>query len=289
MDGRKDLGNISMMKSLSYWYRPVWRRIWRIIQKPALKYVEFHLTDHCNLNCKGCGHFCPIADEWFAEVGDFAKDIKRLAYLFDNIMTIRLMGGEPLLHPKVNEFMAIARANLPNTTIRLATNGILLEKMQDDFWHACKEHGIVIDVTRYPILLKFDRIKELAIQKKVEMHISSEVGEFLSAMNSKGDSNPMAAMKRCRAKFYCPFLKDGKLYACAIPALAGYFNHTFKTAIPTEGGINIHDKKTNGWKIIDALEKPVSACYYCATECRSFAWGVSKKQKDEWVACKWVT
>lgn len=33
--------------------------------KPSLDYVEFHLADHCNLNCRGCGHFSPIADETF--------------------------------------------------------------------------------------------------------------------------------------------------------------------------------------------------------------------------------
>ena len=36
--------------------------------RPVLDYVEFHLTDHCNLNCAGCTHFAPYADKRFADI-----------------------------------------------------------------------------------------------------------------------------------------------------------------------------------------------------------------------------
>jgi hypothetical protein len=28
---------------------------------------ETHMVDHCNLDCWGCSHFSPLADEWFAD------------------------------------------------------------------------------------------------------------------------------------------------------------------------------------------------------------------------------
>ena len=43
-----------------------------------LPVLEVHLTDHCNLNCKGCSHFSNISDEFFLDKNDFERDLKEL-------------------------------------------------------------------------------------------------------------------------------------------------------------------------------------------------------------------
>jgi ABC-2 type transport system ATP-binding protein len=71
---------------------------------------EVHLVEHCNLNCKGCYHFSPLAKEEFLFLTEWEKDCKQLSTLFkDRIGHISLMGGEPLLHPDICEFMRITR------------------------------------------------------------------------------------------------------------------------------------------------------------------------------------
>jgi hypothetical protein len=61
-------------------------------------------VDHCNLNCKGCTAFSPVAEEKFMDVNMFERDCERLAELTGGkIELIDLLGGEPLLHPKINE------------------------------------------------------------------------------------------------------------------------------------------------------------------------------------------
>ncbi len=67
-------------------------------KKPILNYFEFHLNEHCNLSCVGCGHAANIASKEFADFNQYEKDLNRLSNLFDNIQRIRLMGGEPLLN-----------------------------------------------------------------------------------------------------------------------------------------------------------------------------------------------
>ena len=44
--------------------------------KPDLTYLEIHLLDHCNLNCKGYGHFAPIAGKHFADLSEYERDMK---------------------------------------------------------------------------------------------------------------------------------------------------------------------------------------------------------------------
>ena len=136
-----------------------------------LDYLELHLTDHCNLNCKGCSHFSPIATKWFAKLSDYRHDLERLSQLFFNIRKIRLLGGEPLLHPEVNAFIAATRQHFPLASVVLVTNGILLPTMDEDFWKCCQKNGVTIDMTIYPpVSKKRDVIRKLV--KKREYALS---------------------------------------------------------------------------------------------------------------------
>jgi len=74
-------------------------------RNPRLQRLVVHLTDHCNLNCKGCTHFSNIAKPAFADVEQFECEFKQLATIFSEITEIYLLGGEPLLHPRLTEFL----------------------------------------------------------------------------------------------------------------------------------------------------------------------------------------
>ena len=96
------------------------KRLLGLFRKPELSYLELHLTDHCNLNCKGCGHFSPLASPHYADFQQYEEDLRRLRQLFRNIRRIRLMGGEPLLRPEVlRKGMEIFKENT------ITTNGTL--------------------------------------------------------------------------------------------------------------------------------------------------------------------
>lgn len=36
--------------------------------KPQLSYIEYHVSNHCNLKCKGCGHYSNLADTEFGNL-----------------------------------------------------------------------------------------------------------------------------------------------------------------------------------------------------------------------------
>lgn len=109
----------------------------------SLLKFEVHLTDKCNLNCKGCMHFSCLCEETnLLDIHIYENDCKRISELtkgkIDNIL---LLGGEPLLHPNVKDFLIITRKYFPEISIPnrigiidLVTNGILLHKQSDDFW-----------------------------------------------------------------------------------------------------------------------------------------------------------
>ena len=97
-----------------------------------INYIETHIVEHCNLKCRGCSHFSGLAAPQFKNLNDFCTEFEALSRLTNkNIHTIRLMGGEPLLHPDVVEFCKITRNLFPNSEIVLVSNGILLEQLSD--------------------------------------------------------------------------------------------------------------------------------------------------------------
>lgn len=64
------------------------------VSLPELEYIEYHISWHCNLKCKGCGHLSNLCDEeLFGDLEKYIKDLSRLHQLVDNISVIRLMGG----------------------------------------------------------------------------------------------------------------------------------------------------------------------------------------------------
>jgi hypothetical protein len=273
-------------------YHSILRKVfvdpWNTLQgrftKPVLNYLELHLTDHCNLNCRGCGHFSPIADKWFASLDEHDRDMHRLSELLSTIRQIRLMGGEPLLHPEVASFLKSTRAWFPSADIRIVTNGLLLPKMPELFWGACATARIGIDVTVYPPFLRLaPKWRGIGRAKGVPMFMEyTEL--FYRFGNFSGDSNPESSFRSCRSKFYCPFLRQGKLYVCGGPALCQYPNKYFGTHIPSTYSIDLYEEGITGRKILAELDRPVNTCSYCCEHPSQFKWGVSNKSQEEWDA-----
>ncbi len=239
---------------------------------PDLRYIEYHLTDHCNLNCRGCGHFSPFAPETFANPDQFEIDISRLSKLFTNIFKIRLMGGEPLLHPEPESFMLIARKYFPQSDIRIVTNGTLLKAARSEFWKACRDANITIDISLYPPLQKLRHyFEKLCTSHHVRCNISP-VNDFLLFFNTKGSSLPEEAMSSCRSLFYCPFLHNSRLHVCAASVMARYYNERFGHQIDTDIGIDIFAHDISGEKILELLSMPVATCAFCQSNYQVVQW-----------------
>ena len=180
-----------------------------------------------------------MAEKEFADIKVFEKDFARLSELLNaKIDSIGLMGGEPLLHPQLKDFLYVARKYFPETTrIQLVTNGILLLKQTEDFWKACKDNGIIIVNTKYPIPLDFDKIKEVAKKHDVKFKYYRDSGEVLKTSNKtpldlKGKQDMNTNFIKCiHANNVC-FLTKGKLFTCTVAPNIKHFNKFFNKNIP---------------------------------------------------------
>jgi len=252
--------------------------------------VEVHVTEHCNLNCRGCNHFSSIAEEEYLDPEQFERDFRRLAELSKDYFTIKILGGEPLLHPRITEFCRIARKYFPSTSIQITTNGTLLTGQSNDFWQSCRENKITVSVSQYPIQLNRKAIKETARAHKVKLVFSGTTAEDRMCkipLDLSGSQDMKRSHRKCAISWgCCVTLRDGRLYTCCIAAHIRFFNEYFKQnlVVSDRDYADIH-KVGSKEEIIDFLEKPFPFCRYCITTDTKFAqrWGITKKEISEWI------
>jgi SynChlorMet cassette radical SAM/SPASM protein ScmF len=90
-----------------------------------LKSIYFYLTEGCNLRCRHCmvgAKFQTAAIRHPTLMPDLFHHILRQAKPL-GLFSIKLGGGEPLLHPRFGEFLEIVRSE--NIGLNVETNGVL--------------------------------------------------------------------------------------------------------------------------------------------------------------------
>lgn len=267
-----------------------------------IKYFEIHLTDHCNLNCYSCNHFSPLAKKTFLDIEEFKKDFKRMSELTaGHVDIISLMGGEPLLHPQINEFIQSARNYFPNSNIQVVTNAILLNNMDNNFWEVCSKNKIWLSCTEYPIKINWDEIREKAKKFNVTIYFLSNNGaneiqtytpcnkdnktSWYYPLDIEGKQNIEENFLNCKEANSCIHLRHGKLYTCCVAPNICHFNEHFNKNIPLNenDGIDIHKAK-NLREVLDFLAKPINFCKYCNVKKRKLdlPWQRSQKSIKEY-------
>lgn len=254
-------------------------------QKPVLYLLEYHVAEHCNMNCKSCFHFSNLVKE--AKFGDFKQytnDLKRLSTLFSNIKNIHLMGGEPLLNPELPQFIHATKDLFPKTTIHILTNGILIPKMSDVLIEAIQACNVQMRVSIYkPMISKKEQISYILTKYEIKHWVSDPYLHFAKYLNPDGNSNPKKAVASCPAS-RCTFLSSGQIARCALPFNINYFNQQFEKSIDmTADRIDIYDEALDGFKIKQLMLKPMVACRYCK-KVQWVPWEQSKKRDRSDVA-----
>ena len=244
----------------------------RMVPQPTLMHFDYPLVEHCNLNCKYCNHFSPLADKKNVDVKIYEKDIKRMAELFaSQIPHISLVGGEPLLHPELNDILTITRSYFPTSHIYLITNGILLPTKKEDFWSALNKNKITLEPTKYPLKIDWQEIEKTAAKYTVALKHQGSINKTEMQklpIDTTGLQNPVKNYyMTCYMPGSCTQLLNGKLYPCAIAENIHYFNKRFNQQIPISphNSIDIYDVQTKE-EILQFFTKPIPMCSYCDWE-----------------------
>lgn len=189
--------------------------------------LEYHLVDSCNLKCAGCSHYSSLIDEKIClSVETIISDLNKLKNkVGGNLKWLRLLGGEPLIHPQISECLTKIRELFPDTEIYIITNGLLLGKMKQEFYDACLNCNIEICVTNYGIIDLnpiINKLRKLGISVRYY-----GVGRTWHYQHIRLTEGRIDCLKNCIYKNICNNYRDGKIYLCPHIAYIDYFNKLF--------------------------------------------------------------
>ena len=208
--------------------------------KIKIRALEYHLVDHCNLNCAGCTHFSPIAKPRFASLEKFEENLKKVVEWNFEIGQFNLLGGEPLLHPQVKDFILVAHKYL-KCLIVLKTNGILLT---EEFIKFCEETGTRIVLTDYGVSSYTNPMSKA--ENFMHHYVLEEPRENVMC----GD----VSFKKKYENSCSQLEENGDLHFCGYSANIAHYNSYYKTSIPVrrdEDFFNIYDtslRRVDIWK-----------------------------------------
>ncbi|MBQ7630072.1 MAG: radical SAM protein [Selenomonadaceae bacterium] len=231
-----------------------------------LPYLEFHVADHCNLNCKACEHYSGLVKKpHFPNLQNFTRDFERLHEFIDDIYMIRILGGEPLLNPELNEYIKLSRRLYPQAQIYVVTNGILLPKMPESFFETLRRYNAAIAISFYPPLeSKMPAIKHLLEEKRVMFGFTPLYRTFTIKQTLNPHDQPKEIFLQC-LQATCHNLYEGKIASCFLPFTTKYFNAYYDKNLPEDGALDLYDPNLTTEKLKAHLLTPFERCRYCTT------------------------
>ncbi|MET0286903.1 MAG: radical SAM protein [Polyangiales bacterium] len=176
---------------------------------------ELHVTEHCNLRCTHCCNTSPYLPPKTLEPAFIADTLATMSRVL-HADVFKIMGGEPLLHPHITEVLRVVRESGVADVVRLFTNGLLLSRMDDDFWRALDQ----LTVSTYSsapvreehlalIEEKADRF-DVVLNVKPVQHFS----QVMHDARRRDDAAVRETWDACWLRHRCLVARDGRFYIC---------------------------------------------------------------------------
>lgn len=255
-------------------------KLYKLPNYHRIPYIEYHVADHCNLNCNGCLHFAPLVKQNKFPIFDNVKrDLIKLKSIIPYIDTIRILGGEPLLNPELVSYLKMTRKIYPLAEINIVTNGILLQKNDDVLMSALKQYNIGVDISVYPPMFKnVDKIVARLLSQRITVTCTKPITEFFCPLDERTGHARFTDEHHCA----CPNLYDGALYVCYIIAYLRYFNAAFGTKLnDIDGRIDIYKPNLTFDEVKKELHRVRIMCDSCHLLSREYAakqkWNITDK------------
>ena len=232
--------------------------------------MEYNLAEHCNLSCYQCDHASPLVAKKFPSLSDFERDMRALSEAV-HLGELRLVGGEPLLHPQLLDFMRVTREIGIADAIKVYTNGVLLHTMPDEFWAQTD----VLWVSTYPGVRRRMSDDEIAA-KCAEHGALLDLRPVITEFNRTCINNPVEdkdlvrrIFGQCKManEYSCFAIYEGMFFRCSVAPftqkrlqLAGIeFPGNEVDGIPIHGNPHLREEIEARLK----SKEPLAACTYC--------------------------
>jgi hypothetical protein len=231
------------------------------IDNPALEIMAAH---GCNLTCRSCTHASPVLrPKDIADPDTTYRDLSRLARFY-RPRRVKLLGGEPLLHPDPVALIEAVRATGITDNVTVVTNGVLLPRQGPEFWAAVDDVWVSVYPGYEPAEPEVARWRALSAEHGVEVTLY-HYEQFRESHSEYGTGDSRLVRRifnTCEIVnlWRCHTVIDGVFYKCP----EGYFLPVLRGEEPRDGLV-----LTDGDDLREALlahlnsPEPLYACRFC--------------------------
>ena len=262
------------------------------MKKLTLPFVETMITQVCNLSCTGCTNYSDLVHRGYVPWQEGKQQILQWLERI-NIEEFGIMGGEPMINPEWQSWLAGVRMLLPDARLRFTTNGLLLHKYPDIVDLLEDIGNVTFKIT---IHVNDDQLNN-CIDEIFSARSWTPVTEFginrwqgpsglrfqinrpeiftKTYQNSYHDmkpwhSQPSAAFDNC-CQQTCPLLYNGRIYKCSTAGLLKSTLERFSWPNQQEwqqyidDGIGVNDADADVQQFVDNFGLPARICGQCPT------------------------
>lgn len=226
--------------------------------------LEVHIVDHCNLRCHACCSLSPYLPKWTVALEELERDLAAAKRCIAPHY-LKLVGGEPLLHPQIDECLRIARRAEISPVVSVTTNAVLLPRMSETFW----EQAQALTISLYPTPKLPENVIALAKAKAEARGIPINwkkqdlfVGMDLDEPRANA-AETEAIYRDCWLRNRCHLIRNGVFYTCTRPPhFATFHNDAARfqdDGFPLNGG----SVRPEDLRAYLQREKPLEACSIC--------------------------
>lgn len=226
--------------------------------------LEVHITDHCNLKCRQCCSLSPFLPPYCVDPDDLRRDLA-LARRVLATGIFKLVGGEPLLHPRLLDCLRTARESGIAALVSVTTNGLLLGKMPDECWKLLD--AMTLSVYPHPRLP--DDLME-HIRRQTEAHdvalnvkVQDEFQHMTLDAPRADQEETQNIFQTCWLRESCHMLREGRFFLCTRPVHFDTFDNT--RAFSERDGVVLDDSPDLAGKLLAYLQTdtPLKSCERC--------------------------
>ena len=232
------------------------------------EYLEIPITTKCSLKCLGCSNLIPCYNKPSdIDLDILIKSINNFLEIIENIVYIRILGGEPFLSKNICEVIEILLKSKKIQRIEVVTNGTIIPN-DKRLLKLLKNKKIRISISKYPnvnIEKLIDKLKENNIFYKIDkITYWMDYGEVKKKNRNQKDL--LKQYKRCN--HICKSMLKGEIHICP---RSSHGKDLGIIPVSEEDYLNILDdnmsniEKKN--KFNELLNKKlITACDYCDFE-----------------------
>jgi hypothetical protein len=262
------------------------------MNKPTLPFLETMITQSCNLSCHGCTNYSDLSHSGYVPWSQGKIWIESWLDRLE-IPDFGIIGGEPLINPEVRLWLLGIRAMMPDSQIRITTNGLLLHKYPDLLPLLNEIGNCVFKITVHVLspelentinnifsLYKWEPVTEFGISRwstgnnlklqinRPDTFLKTYVNDYPNM--APHNSDPELAFSACIQK-NCPLLYQGKIYKCSTSALLSDTLDRFNRpnwnqwSLYIEEGISCESSDDSIVNFIENFGKVHSQCGQCPT------------------------